>query len=49
VPAGRARCCPRIVVETTSGTGHWVQLDAPDRVNAAIDSFVGTLKGVATR
>jgi pimeloyl-ACP methyl ester carboxylesterase len=41
--------CPGVVIETTSDTGHWVQLEAPDRVNAAIDSFVRANTGVASR
>jgi pimeloyl-ACP methyl ester carboxylesterase len=40
--------CPSIVIETTSDTSHWVQLEAPDRVNAAIDNFVRAHSGVAS-
>jgi pimeloyl-ACP methyl ester carboxylesterase len=41
--------CPRVVVETISGSGHWVQLEAADQVNAAIDGFVQSLVGAASR
>jgi pimeloyl-ACP methyl ester carboxylesterase len=32
--------CPQLVVEQVSGVGHWLQLDAAERVNAAIDRFL---------
>jgi pimeloyl-ACP methyl ester carboxylesterase len=33
---------PQLVVEQVSGVGHWLQLEAPERVNAIIDSFLAT-------
>jgi pimeloyl-ACP methyl ester carboxylesterase len=41
--------CPGVVIATTSGNGHWVQLEAPDQVNTEIEGFVRALTGVASR
>lgn len=32
-----------------SGTGHWIQLDKPDEVNAILDEFVKSVSGARTR
>jgi pimeloyl-ACP methyl ester carboxylesterase len=32
--------CPQVVVETTTGSGHWVQLEQPMQVNAMIDRLL---------
>lgn len=31
---------PELSVERVEGTGHWLQLDAPELVNAALDRFL---------
>jgi pimeloyl-ACP methyl ester carboxylesterase len=33
---------PHLVVEQVAGVGHWLQLEAPERVNAIIDQFLAT-------
>lgn len=34
---------PEIAVSRIAGTGHWVMLDAPEQVNAALDAFLSTV------
>jgi pimeloyl-ACP methyl ester carboxylesterase len=34
---------PEISVERIEGTGHWLQLDAPEAVNAALDRFLAAI------
>jgi pimeloyl-ACP methyl ester carboxylesterase len=31
---------PELAHQKIEGTGHWVQLDAPDAVNRAFDAFI---------
>jgi pimeloyl-ACP methyl ester carboxylesterase len=43
VPADLAllrQLCPQIVIGTTVGSGHWVQLEVPEQVNAMIERFL---------
>jgi pimeloyl-ACP methyl ester carboxylesterase len=42
-PAAFQRQFPEIPVTRISGTGHWVMLDKPDEVNAAIERFLESL------
>jgi pimeloyl-ACP methyl ester carboxylesterase len=34
------RWAPPVEIRTVSGVSHWLQLDAPDEVAAALESFV---------
>ncbi|MCY1034604.1 alpha/beta fold hydrolase [Corallococcus sp. BB11-1] len=34
---------PGLPFKTVTGTGHWVQLDAPEQVNALLDAFLATV------
>jgi pimeloyl-ACP methyl ester carboxylesterase len=43
VPADLAllrQLCPQIVIGATVGSGHWVQLEVPDQINAMIERFL---------
>jgi pimeloyl-ACP methyl ester carboxylesterase len=42
-PDALHRLVPDLPVERIDGTGHWVQLDAPAAVNAALDRFLAAL------
>jgi pimeloyl-ACP methyl ester carboxylesterase len=37
--------CPQIAVEHVEGVGHWLMLDAAERVNAAISQFLDYVSG----
>ncbi|HSN15506.1 MAG TPA: alpha/beta fold hydrolase [Anaeromyxobacteraceae bacterium] len=38
------RLVPDLAVTRVEGTGHWLQLDAPDRVNSILDDFLVAVK-----
>jgi pimeloyl-ACP methyl ester carboxylesterase len=39
------RRAPHAAIEIVPGAGHFVMLEQPDRVNAAIAGFIGRLAG----
>lgn len=43
-PGSYQRLVPELPSRKVEGTGHWVQLDAPDRVNALLDGFLATVR-----
>ncbi|AKQ64986.1 Menaquinone biosynthesis related protein, putative DHNA-CoA thioesterase [Myxococcus hansupus] len=43
-PGSYHRLVPALPHEKVEGTGHWVQLDAPDTVNALLDGFLSTVR-----
>jgi pimeloyl-ACP methyl ester carboxylesterase len=43
VPGGYHALVPTLPHRKVDGTGHWLQLDAPARVNEEIDTFLATL------
>jgi pimeloyl-ACP methyl ester carboxylesterase len=43
VPGAYHRLAPDLPLRRIDGTGHWVQLDAPEVVNAALDAFLAGL------
>jgi len=44
---GRVReLCPHLVVEEIGGAGHFVTLEAPEQLNAAIDRFLDSLRAI---
>jgi pimeloyl-ACP methyl ester carboxylesterase len=42
-PDALHRLVPDLPVERVEGTGHWLQLDAPEAVNAALDRFLAAV------
>jgi pimeloyl-ACP methyl ester carboxylesterase len=42
-PAALHALVPAVGHRKLDGVGHWLQLDAPDRVNAEIEGFLGAL------
>jgi pimeloyl-ACP methyl ester carboxylesterase len=42
-PAGYQNLVPDFPAQKVDGVGHWVQLDDPQRVNALLDEFLGSL------
>jgi pimeloyl-ACP methyl ester carboxylesterase len=46
-PDALHRLVPELPVERIGGTGHWLQLDAPDAVNAALDRFLAAVPPAA--
>ncbi|RKH40693.1 alpha/beta fold hydrolase [Corallococcus sicarius] len=43
VPGAYHMLVPGLPFKTVTGTGHWVQLDAPEQVNALLDVFLATV------
>ncbi|GHG82174.1 alpha/beta hydrolase [Comamonas sp. JC664] len=43
-PGAYHRLVPELPHKAVEGTGHWVQLDAPDTVNAMLDGFLAGLR-----
>ena len=43
VPSALHQLVPGLAHQKISGTGHWIQLDAPEKVNAALDAFLAPL------
>jgi pimeloyl-ACP methyl ester carboxylesterase len=43
-PGSYQRLVPELPSRKVEGTGHWVQLDAPDVVNDLLDGFLGTVR-----
>jgi len=39
-PGAYHQLVPALPVQRVDGTGHWLQLDAPDRINAILDAFI---------
>lgn len=42
-PEALHRLCPRLPCERVEGTGHWLQLDAPETVGAIVERFLDSL------
>lgn len=45
-PDALHRLLPGLPMERVDGTGHWLQLDAPERVNAILDRFLARIPQV---
>lgn len=43
-PGSYQRLVPELPFRKVEGTGHWVQLDAPDTVNALLDGFLADIR-----
>jgi pimeloyl-ACP methyl ester carboxylesterase len=43
-PGSYQRLVPELPFRKVEGTGHWVQLDAPDTVNDLLDGFLATVR-----
>ncbi|MBZ4422432.1 alpha/beta hydrolase [Myxococcus sp. RHST-1-4] len=43
-PGSYQRLVPELPFRKVEGTGHWVQLDAPDTVNALLDGFLASIR-----
>jgi pimeloyl-ACP methyl ester carboxylesterase len=43
-PGSYQRLVPELPFRKVEGTGHWVQLDAPDAVNDLLDGFLATVR-----
>ena len=43
-PGSYQRLVPELPFRKVEGTGHWVQLDAPDRVNDLLDGFLAQVR-----